>query len=395
MSGLIRTTVALDPDLDLRDLDPLLDDPGIQVLDILEGESWDAADLGDSDVLLIASTGSGEVPLRLIAKAVHTRPERPIVVACIGPANGLVRRVFESGADDIVLLADSTEPGADTFFALQKAVARRSGAQSAPAHSEGKLVCILGPKGGTGKTLTSVNLAVALADAGQRVTIVDLDLQFGDVGLALGLPPERTLYDLATSGGELDTDKVGAFLMEHPSGARALLAPSRPDQASTISVELVKDLYSVLRTMNDFVIVDTPPAFTPEVIASIDASSFVCMVGMLDAPSLKNTKLGLETLELMKYPRERTHVVLNRADATVGLTRDDVVGVLGRNPDVLVPSQRDIVRSVNAGEPIALSAKRSEPAKAFRALADRYIAASSPAEPDRNGRRARRLLRRS
>jgi pilus assembly protein CpaE len=354
MSGLIRTTVALDPDLDLRDLDPLLDDPGIQVLDILEGESWGAEDLGDSDVLLIASTGSGEVPLRLIAKAVQERPERPIVVACIGPANGLVRRVFESGADDIVLLADSTEPGADTFFALQKAVARRSGAQSAPAHSEGKLVCILGPKGGTGKTLTSVNLAVALADAGQRVTIVDLDLQFGDVGLALGLPPERTLYDLATSGGELDTDKVGAFLMEHPSGARALLAPSRPDQASTISVELVKDLYSVLRTMNDFVIVDTPPAFTPEVIASIDASSFVCMVGMLDAPSLKNTKLGLETLELMKYPRERTHVVLNRADATVGLTRDDVVGVLGRNPDVLVPSQRGIVRSVNAGEPIAL-----------------------------------------
>jgi pilus assembly protein CpaE len=395
MSGLIRTTVALDPDLDLRDLDPLLDDPGIQVLDILEGESWGAEDLGDSDVLLIASTGSGEVPLRLIAKAVRERPERPIVVACIGPVNGLVRRVFESGADDIVLLADSTEPGADTFFALQKAVARRSGTHSAPAESEGKLVCILGPKGGTGKTLTAVNLAVALADAGQRVTIVDLDLQFGDVGLALGLAPERTIYDLATSGGELDTDKVGAFLMEHPSGARALLAPSRPDHASAISVEVVKDLYSVLRTMNDFVVVDTPPSFTPEVIASVDASSFVCMVGMLDAPSLKNTKLGLETLELMNYPRERTQVVLNRADAAVGLTRDDVVGVLGRNPDVLVPSQRDIVRSVNAGQPITLSAKRSEPAKAFRALAARYIAASSPDEPGRNGRKGRRLLRRS
>jgi len=395
MSGLIRTTVAVDPDLDLRDLDPLLDDPGIQVLDILEGESWGAEELGDSDVLLIASTGHGEVPLRLIAKAVRERPERPIVVACIGPPNGLVRRVFESGADDIVLLADSTERGADTFFALQKAVARRSGAHSSPAEPEGKLVCILGPKGGTGKTLTSVNLGVALADAGQRVTIVDLDLQFGDVGLALGLAPERTIYDLATSGGELDTDKVGAFMMEHPSGAQALLAPARPDQASTITVEFLKELYSSLRTMNDFVIVDTPPAFTPEVIASVDAASFVCMVGMLDAPSLKNTKLGLETLELMNYPRERTQVLLNRADATVGLSRDDVVGVLGRNPDILVPSQRDIVRSVNAGQPITLSAKRSEPAKAFRMLADRYIAASSPVQPSSNGRKGRRLLRRS
>jgi pilus assembly protein CpaE len=395
MTGLIRVAVAVDPELDLRELEPLLDDPGIQVLDILEGESWGAKELEDSDVLLIASRGHGEVPLRLIAKAVREGPERPIVVACIGPANGLVRQVFESGADDIVLLAESVEPGADTFFALQKAVARRSGGSSGPATPGGGLICVLGPKGGTGKTLTSVNLAVALAEEGQQVTIVDMDLQFGDVGLALGLSPERTIYDLATSGGALDPDKVAAFLTEHASGARALLAPARPDHASAISVEFVKELYLTLRGMNDFVIVDTPPAFTPEVIASVDASSFVCMVGMMDAPSLKNTKLGLETLELMNYPRERTQLVLNRADAMVGLSREDVVSVLGRSPDILVPSQREIVRSVNAGQPITMSAKRSEPAKAFRALGKRYIAERASIEPNGDPPKRRRLLRRS
>jgi pilus assembly protein CpaE len=395
MTGLIRTAVALDPELDLRSVDPLLDDPGIQVLDILEGESWGAEELNDADVLLIASTGHGESPLRLIAKAVRERPDRPIVVACVGPANGLVRQVFESGADDIVLLADSMEPGADTFFALQKAVARRNGANATPTEASGALICVLGPKGGTGKTLTSVNLSLALADAGQRTTVVDLDLQFGDVGLAMGLRPDRTIYDLATSGGVLDADKVGAYLIEHESGARALLAPTRPDQASAITVEFLKDLYSVLRTMGDFVVVDTPPAFTPEVITSVDVSSAVCMVGMLDAPSLKNTKLGLETLELMGYPRERTHVLLNRADATVGLTRDDVREVIGRDPDVLVPSQRDIVRSVNAGEPIVLSARRSEPAKAFRSLAARYIAERTTDAPAAAPRRSLRLRRRS
>jgi pilus assembly protein CpaE len=256
-------------------------------------------------------------------------------------------------------------------------------------------VCVLGPKGGTGKTLTSVNLSLGLADAGQRTILVDLDLQFGDVGLALGLTPERTIYDLATSGGVLDADKVGAYLLDHESGARALLAPTRPDHASSITVEFLKELYSVLRTMSDFVVVDTPPAFTPEVIASVDVASSVCMVGMLDAPSLKNTKLGLETLELMGYPRERTQVLLNRADATVGLTRDDVREVLGCEPDVLVPSQRDIVRSVNAGQPIVLSARRSEPAKAFRSLAERYAAERVQPEAAAAPKRSLRLRRRS
>ena len=98
------------------------------------------------------------------------------------------------------------------------------------------MICVLGLKGGSGKTLTSVNLAVSLAEAGHSVAILDLDLQFGDVALAMGLTPMRTIYDLVRSGGSLDAGKLEDFLMEHPSGARALLAPVRPDQAAMITV---------------------------------------------------------------------------------------------------------------------------------------------------------------
>jgi pilus assembly protein CpaE len=255
------------------------------------------------------------------------------------------------------------------------------------------MICVLGPKGGIGKTLTSVNLAVSLAQRSDKVVLVDLDLQFGDLGLSLGLTPQKTSYDLAVSGGSLDEEKVEDYLQEHSSGAKVLLAPSRPDQAGVVTVDFLRSVYQVLRSTYDYVIVDTPPGFTPEVIASIDASSHVCMVGMLDALSLKNTKLGLETLELMGYDRDRIRMVLNRADSNVGITHNDVVTIIGRPPDVLVPSHRDITRSVNDGAPIALSSKRSEAAKAFHSLADIYEATNKP--PDKGKKASRSLLARS
>src|SRR5204862_6469621 len=128
------------------------------------------------------------------------------------------------------------------------------------------MVCVLGPKGGTGKTLTSCNLAVALAGMAKKVALVDLDLQFGDVGLSLGLAPDRTVYDLAKSGGSLDIEKLDSYLTPHASGARVLLAPTRPDQASFVTVDLMREVYTLLRSHYDFVLVDTPPGFTRAVI---------------------------------------------------------------------------------------------------------------------------------
>jgi len=385
----IKTLVAVDSSIDPDTVESILDDPGIEIVGVIEGsaDALSREGLG-SDVLLVACQGHSQESLEFIKAAIADRPERPVVVVYSGARNGFVREFFERGADDIVVLDDSAQPGADTFFALQKAVARRgAGVDPADEGSLARLITVLGPKGGIGKTLTTANLATALADSGQRVIVVDLDLQFGDLGLALGLTPERTIYDLAAIGGTLDAAKVEDYLVEHHSGARVLLAPVRPDQAASITVEFLRELYGILRRNADFVVVDTAPGFTPEVITTIDASSAIVMVGMLDAPSLKNTKLGLETLDLIGYPRERVRMVLNRADTSVGITHADVVAVLGRAPDILVPSNRDVVRSINSGEPIVLAARRSEPGKAFQALAELYITDRAPRPVKRNGGR--------
>ena len=215
--------------------------------------------------------------------------------------------------------------------------------------------------------------------------LVDLDLQFGDVGLALGLEPTKTIYDLATSGGTLDGDKVESFLARHPSGARALLAPLRPDQAAAITTAFLREVFEILRSRFDFVLVDTPPAFSPEVIASVDASSHLLMVGMLDALSLKDTKIGLETLGEMGYDPRAITLVLNRADSSVGITPLDVEQLLGRAPDVLVGSDRAIPRALTNGQPIVVAEPKSKAARSYAALAERYLAVPL----DSGGRRQR------
>jgi pilus assembly protein CpaE len=109
------------------------------------------------------------------------------------------------------------------------------------------------------------------------------------------------------------------------------------------------------------------------VISAIDASTYVCMIGTLDTLSLKNTRLGLETLELMGYDPERVALILNRADSRVGIDDDDVFAVVGKRPDVRIPSDVGVPRAVNEGMPIVLSRSDSAAAAAFRELADYFV----------------------
>jgi pilus assembly protein CpaE len=129
------------------------------------------------------------------------------------------------------------------------------------------------------------------------------------------------------------------------------------------------------------------------VIASIDSSSYACVVCTLDSLSLKNTRLGLETLTLMGYDSERTRLVLNRANSRLGIAADDVVTILGRHPDVHVPSHRDIARSLSDGTPIAAGAHDTDAAKAFGELAGTFAPSQNGAGNDHTKPR-RRLLRR-
>lgn len=397
MSVSLQAIVALDDEVDRGLIETLVSSgSNVTVLDYLEIGGPTASGSGAGDVLIVACADYRAEVGEYVAAAARQHPARPVVLLCPVNANGYVGDAFGTGVDDIVTLpadpAAKLDPGlvSQLAFTLEKAVIRRRGAPEVVPVAGGRMICVLGLKGGCGKTLTVVNLGAALARAGHSVALVDLDLQFGDLALAMGLSPARTLYDLVRSGGSLDAGKLADYLIEHPSGARALLAPLSPDQAALVTVPFLREVLRLLREQHEFVLIDTPPNFTPEVISAIDASSDVLMVVMRDILSLKNTKLGLETLERMDYDRRRVRVVLNRANTNVGIEHQDVLAILGRDADVHVPSHRNVTRSMNRGEAIALQ-QGSAAGKAFRSLAELYhqdgvaqgATGAAPASPKR------------
>ena len=381
----MQALVAVDDEVDRGLIDAVVGTrPEVTVLDYLEVGGSTASNYGSGDVLLVACGGYTADVQTYVAEAARQHPSRPIVLLCPSTSNGYLREAFNNGVDDVVALPPDTgveaerELSQQLMFALEKALIRKHGGEIERPVGDSRLVCVLGLKGGSGKTLAAVNLGAALADKGSSVALVDLDLQFGDLALAMGLPPERTIYDLVRSGGSLDAEKLRDFLVDHPSGARALLAPLRPDHAALVNAPFVRELLRLLREMHEYVVVDTPPNFTPEVIAAVDLSTDVLMVATRDTLSLKNTKLGLETLERMDYDRRQIRILLNRANTKVGIDRKDILAVLGRDVDILVPSHRDVTRSVNQGMPIALQS--GAPAgRSFRDLAELYRDKRRPA----------------
>lgn len=337
----------------------------------VEAGAFLRADTAHLDAIVVACGAPTAEVIAFVRTAAHARPWLPLIVACDPDGEVALHELLAAGADDIVpVLEHSVEDSLRLRFALEKARAVRAGSLAGErAVRPAEVVTVVGPKGGTGKTITTCNTAAALAQAGKRVVIIDIDLQFGDVGLALGLRPERTIHDLATAGGSLDAEMLCDYLTQHPSGVRVLCAPVRPDQAGSVTPELVRDAIEVLSRMCDVVIVDTPPGFTPEVIAAIDAASSLWVVAGMDALSLKNTRLALDTLDLMGCPADSMRLVLNRANSRVGVDSGAVHALLGRKPDIRVPSHRDIVCSVNEGHPIVLSDPGCEASRAFTALA--------------------------
>lgn len=261
-----------------------------------------------------------------------------------------------------------------------------------PGDRDGRVITVFSPKGGVGKTTMAVNLSVALSKTRAEVCVVDLDLAFGDVAITMQIIPEHTITEAAESEQDLDYSLLQKLLTRHESGITILAAPTHPEGRDLITASLARRVIQTLRRHFDYVVIDTPPGFDDQVLGALDETDDCVIVATLDVPTIKNTKVALETLDLLRLVPNGRHLLLNRADEEVGLSLANVEEILGMKVDVSLPSSTAVASATNHGRPIVLAKPDHPVSKALDAFARRLagdrtkVAVDAPAKRGLFGR---------
>jgi pilus assembly protein CpaE len=236
---------------------------------------------------------------------------------------------------------------------------------------QSKVIVVVSPKGGSGKTSVSSNLAVALAQRHPgRVVAVDLDVQFGDLGTALSLTPEHTLAQLARTS-KIDATTVKLFLTPYEHDLYVLAGANDPVDADSIAHTHVSAVVPLLAQNFDYVVVDTPAGLDERTLAAIECATDLLLVSSLDVTSIRSLRKELDALDRMSVKAART-LVLNRADAKVGLNPSDAEEALGMPITCSVSSSRELPLALNLGIPVVINEPKSAAAKQLQELARHF-----------------------
>ncbi len=298
----------------------------------------------------------------------------PLVVSRLGDAE-TVQRVMLAGARGFVTMPTTSVLLAHTIETAHRrhseALARAVSTDPPdPELVAGTVVTVFGPKGGVGKTTLATNLAIAIAGrTGSRVALVDVDAYFGDVAIIMGISPERTLPDLLEAVAAGHTIDLGTYLVRHPSGVYVLPARHTGSVAATPDAEAIAMLLRRLASAFDFVIVDTPGTFGPQVAAALDESTTALLVTSADMASVKDARLSLETLRGEGFDSDRLKLVVNHATNANSVTDVDLARTVGYEIFWTFPHDRAVPHSTQRGEPLVLSQPRARMAQQVEALA--------------------------
>jgi Flp pilus assembly CpaE family ATPase len=316
----------------------------------------------------------------------RTTASAPLILAAYGEPNGIVETGLRVGAADVLVLP---QPPETVLFALRKAAIASAGSREL-----GKVVTVFSPKGGSGKTVLATNLAVSVHRSGILTLLLDFDLQFGDAALTLAVPPRATIADLAASSGDIDPDKLRAFVSTDGRASLAVLpAPKRPEEAQVIGQGELHALLDTARKAYSAVIVDTGPLFDAAMLAALDRTDELLLVCNPEVTSLKNVRIGLETIDRLGFPRQRVSLVANRIGAAGAVSRREIEEALEAEIAFELPDDPTIPSAINRATPIVLAEPTSRFSRAVSALADSLFADVATAAPAPSGRQRRALLR--
>ncbi|WP_436795738.1 AAA family ATPase [Actinospongicola halichondriae] len=365
-----RPTVIVDPDAIARKALASHVDGAIELdrIDQLEQH------LNGPTVVIFGPSLADAEGVATAAPILSTRPAVGGVLISESLSTELLQSALRAGFKDVLTAPVDRDELVDTIARVSTTLPGINLPSSSHPRAEdeerGRMITVFSTKGGAGKSVIATNVAVSLARQTDRpVVLVDADLQFGDVSVMLKLAPHRTVVDAVGAIDKLDASLLRSLLVEHEeSGLLVLSAPLEPAFADQVEAKQLIEIIHLLRSMAAYVVVDTPAHFNDVVLALIEESDDVLLVAGLDIPSIKNVRIGLQTLRLLNTPMQKVRLVLNRANSKVKLDVAEVERTLQVQAQSRIPSDVSVPQSVNKGEPIVIDAPRSGPAKAIEAL---------------------------
>ena len=354
-------------------------------------------------VVVLDSGAEPEVALELAA---HFDAQCPTisVILVSEPAPEVARAAMRAGVRDIMHptagISDIRQVIDHAYqAAMDRAVLldRTNGTQpdENTSATTGRVITIVSPKGGVGKTTIATNLAVGLARTAPHSTVlVDLDIQFGDVASALDLEPEYSLPDTVHGPASRDAMVLKTFLTQHDTGLYVICGPRTPADADGISGQNVSQLLKVLASEFRYVVVDTAPGLSDHTLAAVDLTTDLVLLTSLDVPGVRGLRKELDALHQLGLVPDSRYVVLNFADSKAGLTIADVEATIGTRVDVRLPRSKAVPASVNQGLPLLQSGGRDPMTKQLRVLISRLAPGPLPKlKPERSDRKATKAVK--
>ncbi|MGH7609137.1 MAG: AAA family ATPase [Candidatus Dormibacteria bacterium] len=309
-------------------------------------------------------------------------PSSPVVIMSVQGERDYLRRAMQSGAREFLIkpfTGDELVASIRRVYEMEdrkgsylpRTPASAGGGEGPPQRPECQVCVVLSGKGGCGKTFVAINLAAALrAETGARVCLIDLDLQFGDVGVMLNLDHAKTVTELVDSESPLDWEFVDDVLADGPQGMRVLLAPFSPEFGDLVRAEHVRAIVDILRREFDYVVVDSGSQLSEATLEVTDLADKVLVLGALTIPAIKDTRLMLKMLESLKVERERVMVVVNAHDAHAIYDAASLERNLRFPVRLQIPSEPRLVgSSIHRAAPLVVSHPDSDVSLLFRGLA--------------------------
>lgn len=257
---------------------------------------------------------------------------------------------------------------------------------------KGRVVTLVGSKGGTGVTTLAVHLALSLVQRHHKTCLlVDQHPALGEIALCLGLGRHQySFYELVHNMDRLDAELLQGFILQHYSGLHVLDAPQAMQAFRDTPPDAIEHTLAFLADNYQFVIVDTPPGLAEDTCAAIRQSDRLGIVITPELPAIHNAIRSIEYLTGLHYPSEHIDIILNRYSGRNTLPDREIEASLRREIAARVPNNyAQIVSAINAGMPIERSHKSDLPS-AFDAWSDKLVGTEEAELVSHNG--ARRKL---